>query len=388
MTGEGLVEGVTVVVKDGFIDAIVDADEATIAANTTVIDGTGCYLIPGLADMHVHFFPTDALLFLANGVTLVRNMWGSPLELFLKEAYANGLMLGPELWTAGPLLEGDPPIWQIALRPAKVVTTPEQGRQAVLDTIAAGYDAVKVYSRLLPEVFAAILETANENDFPVWGHVPFAIDVVTAANAGLRSNEHLTEYSILGDPSDEISATIENEMWNCPTLAVWDMVNRLEEILLDLPSVEGLQYVHDLVKALAWEPNVEGILNAEEEARLPVASFFPTVLSLYQAGGHLLVGTDANAAYIVPGFSIHEELRLFVEGVGLPPYEVLRMATYNAAQFLGITDRVGTIEEGKEADLVLLTANPLEDINNTKSRVGVMVDGRWYTNEELFQMLN
>jgi imidazolonepropionase-like amidohydrolase len=378
MTGAGVMEGYIVGVTDGVITDIVAADSAVIVGEPVVIDSAGGYLIPGLADMHVHFnSTTDALLYVANGVTLIRNMWGSRSHRWLREQYASGEKLGPELWTTGPLMDGDPPYHEGSL----VVTTAEEARESVLAQIAEGYDAIKVYSRLSVEAYDSILETAHANDFPVWGHVPHAVDVIYAAEAGQESAEHLFEYSIGGDLSAEIAATVEHGMWNCPTLTALDHYYRLDEIRES--EIEGLEYVHPSLLDFweAFTPPPEWGLPE------PVQEYSSATFELHQAGALLLVGTDVSNPYVIAGFALHNELRLMVEA-GFTPHEALILATRNAAEFVGALDRLGTVEVGKEADLVLLRQNPLADISRTGDRAGVMMDGIWYSEETLQEMLD
>lgn len=364
----------TVVVSGGIICATGPSDSVVVPPGAVVIDGTGRFLIPGLTDMHIHLnFETDLILYLANGVTTVRNMWGFPWTLELQHKIANSEIHGPELFTTGPIMDGDPPVWA----GSQTVTTPEQATQSVEEQIEAGFSMMKVYARLQPDVYAAIIETAGLHDIPVVGHVPDAVGLENALNAGQHSIEHLTGYDFYAADGTAEELTAQNGVWNCPTLVVFKQYANIDQ--LSLQGTEGMQYVHPQTiaywqNAATWEP-------------VPLDKLAQKVALLNQKGAGILAGTDATNPYVVPGFSLHEELALLNQA-GLSNWEVLRSATLGPAQSLGTAMRSGTIEDGKDADLVLLEDNPLENISATRSIAGVMVKGQWWPNEKLQEKLD
>ena len=191
MDSERVLEEQTVLILGDRIASMGTADEITVPANAQVIDGRGRWLMPGLADMHVHLWdPEHLTLFLANGVTLVRNMWGTPMQLGMRASLANGDRFGPAVVTAGALLDGAPPIWP----GSTMVESPEDARAEVRQMKEAGYDLVKVYNRLQPDVYEAIVAAADEYDIPVGGHVPDAVGLDGVLAAGQHTIEHLSGY--------------------------------------------------------------------------------------------------------------------------------------------------------------------------------------------------
>jgi imidazolonepropionase-like amidohydrolase len=404
----------TVVISDDHIADICEAASTSLADGALRIDGKNGYLLPGLADMHVHQWGQgDLLLFLANGVTTIRNMWGTSRQLVWRKKIAAGELLGPTMYTSGPLLDGKPPIWN----GSKVIETAEEAEQEVAREKEAGYDFIKVYNRLSLEVYDALIAAANKYGMPVAGHIPDAVGLSHALEAGQDSIEHLTGYfsAISSDDSfkdkikrrstarygapdriDEnrisqvIADTIKAGTWNCVTLIVNQKFIPSEEALQELRRPE-MKYASPLDLA-SWDPSKDfrtKTMTASdfEEIRKGDKLRQKLTKALHDAGAHILLGTDTPNPFVVQGFSIHEELRNLVRG-GLTPYEAIRAGTVDAAQFLNATKEFGTIEVGKRADLILASRNPLADVSNLSNRVGVMVRGQWFTEEQLGHMLD
>lgn len=413
MSSETILEGMTVIIKDNIIDQIGKASKVKIPKGTVEIDGTGKFLMPGLADMHVHAWSeNDLLLFIANGITTIRNMWGSPMHLRWKELIANGELLSPSLITAGPLLDGPEPIWEGSV----VIETPEQAAKEVAAQKQAGYDFIKVYNKLSREVFDAILAAAKEQDIPVAGHVPYAVELEHVLESGMAANEHLTGYREMLEADDSpliektdlpsrimrweyideskipaaVSATLKSDIWNCVTLVVYQGFVPPEETkeLLKRPT---MKYV-DPITLASWDPKEDFRLKDLTEEHYQalnkgVDRYFELTRALHEAGGRILLGTDTPNPFVVPGFSIHQELQNLVD-CGMTPFEAIKAGTKDAAEFLGQQNIFGTIEEGKRADLILVKEDPLEDVANVAKRAGVMLRGQWFPEEKLQNMLD
>jgi len=366
MTEDKVLENYSVVIKDGLIVEIGEFQTVSTPEEAQIIEGEGKYLMPGLVDMHVHQmrYRGEEILYLSNGVTSIQNMWGFPKDLEMRDAINDRRFLGPRIFTTGPIMDGSDPVWENSV----VLETPEEARRAVISVQEKGYDAVKVYERLTVEVYEEIMKTAEEIGIRVVGHVPRHVGIRQALELGQGSIEHLSGYSE-ENIANEAEMTVENNVWNTPTLAIIHILKKEKEI-------EGLEYVNPEVIRMWRNMRRMGRYEIDFEKQ---QNFVRTI---HEKGGKLLAGTDANNPFVVPGFSLHSELE-YLAGAGLTPYEVLKTATYNPAEFLGQLDKFGTIEEGKEADLILLSKNPLEDIKNTRTLEGTMVRGVWLTNERL-----
>jgi imidazolonepropionase-like amidohydrolase len=406
MDSERVLESQTVIVRDGVIELIGNSEQVQVPEDALVVDGQGKYLMPGLVDMHVHIqSENDPILFIANGVTSVRNMWGNtgkmlrfgfPDQLVMRRQIEQGALFGPTIYTAGPVMEGSP-----AFHPmAEVFDTPEAGKESVTWQKAQGYDFIKVYDHLSPEVYQAIMETAREEDIPVVGHVPFAIGLDGVLASGQTTIEHLTGYIdpdaaafIISENQLEAYAvkTLEARVWNVATLGEYPKSKETPEGFERLQNQPGMAY--DSPGTRIFSPflylmaskahTYEGADYPERIADLNRKM----VVALHEAGAGILLGTDAAQAYHIPGFAIHEELAYLVEA-GLSPYEAIEAGTRNAALVLGKSAEFGTVDVGKRADLILLEDNPLENVGNIQNRVGVMVRGRWLTVAQLQSVLD
>lgn len=413
--GEGVAADQTVLVGDGRIIAIGPASEVDVPPAATRVEAAGKYLMPGLADMHVHleyFDDPDLLrLFIANGVTLVRNMDGRPHVLEWRTQVESGELAGPTIYTAGPILDGDPP----QRDDNTVVRDAAEARSAVLEQAARGYDFIKVYTNLSEESYRAILETARDEGLPVAGHLPRDVDLRTALGVGQQAIEHLTDYGEAVESEDSphrgrwhwsrlffaipvdptrIAITARDvaraRVWTIPTLVQAEKALVRADTLRAVLAAKEMAYIPTDVREF-WDAGVRRqlermdpedwrIVDRGHENRLRM------VAALHEAGAGLLVGTDTPNPFVVPGFSVHEELALFV-ATGLTPAEALAAATREAARFLGRLDELGTVEVGKRADLLLLDADPLEDVANVRRIAGVVVRGDWLPAGRLEAML-
>ncbi len=373
-----VLEGYSVYVKNGKIEAIGRFEDLVFSKEAEIIDAEGKYLLPGFSDMHVHVSDSEErILYLANGITLIRNMWGTPEHLAAYKKFEEEKTPHPELYTTGPLIDGKRSIWPGSL----IIEDPDEVAEAISKMKADGYNAIKVYDKLTLSVYNEIIEEADRVDLPVVGHVPGAIGIRKVIESGQLSIEHLTGYSLSSanssiDP-DIIELTIESGIWNCPTLVVYYKYANLAEIKSE-PN-DQLKYVPPGI--------VEGYWRSADQVSVPIESYRKILKILFDNGARIVAGTDAGNPYVIAGFSLHEEFQ-YMNSVGLTPYQVLLTTTKNAAEMLGYEKRLGTTEAGKDADLVLLDKNPLEDIANTSSIAGVMTKGVWLPKEQLQRMLD
>jgi len=404
----------TVIIVGDQIQKIVPRSDCAIPEGSCLVDGRRLYLMPGLINAHVHYFDpaTFGRLMIAHGVLMVRDM-GHPNEqaLQLREALNQGTMLGPEMITTGWVLDGDPPfIPQVSVG----CKTPEEGRAAVRKQVAAGVDQIKVYSRLEKDVFLAIVDEAHRHSLRPVGHVPESVYVEDAAAAGQRSSEHLFGFEkvigkLLGEPvvlktggmgadvrhwlrlpevnHEELQTMLrrvrDSGMAVCPTVVVFRSGSRLNDI--EAGKYPMLEYISPMIRGIwnsIWDPSQQ---DAETVGKVwPHMQAF--VGELYKAGVTLMVGTDLLFPGIIPGYSVHEEMALWQE-TGIPPLDVLRSATVVPARFFGLHERLGTVAEGKAASLVLVKANPLEDIKNARQIEGVFLRGRYFSRDDLNRLL-
>jgi imidazolonepropionase-like amidohydrolase len=414
-TGAAAKPDMTVIVRGGRIAAI-EGGSRKLPKQAQVVDGRGKFLIPGLWDMHVHTNFGDWLpggkeiilpLFVANGITGVRDMGGDLHQLQEWRDQINaGSTMGPRMVISGPMIDGAPPHF-----PASIpVATAAEGRKAVDDLRLGGADFIKVQSYIPRDAYFAVAEESKKLGMTFVGHVPDAVRASEASNAGQKSIEHYTgifegcstiEDELLKGPkgprrvvetySDAKCAALiallaKNHTWQVPTL-VWERGQWLIDDL-DLSQSPGAKYAAASLRNKTYKKFTVSILKELDTdpvtyRRQFVAKELEMTLAMHRAGVPLMAGTDSAAGvYVMPGFSLHQELELFVKA-GLTPMEALQTATLNPAKFLGRTRDLGTVEKGKLADLVLLDANPLDDISNTQKISAVVLAGRYLSRAEL-----
>lgn len=433
MDRERLVEHQTVVVQDGRITAIGPSRSVRFPRTAQQIDGRGKFLMPGLTDMHVHFvrealpeipqtssvnegvrrpgIPASAskdhelenrayaLMFMANGVTTVRNMWGSETVDALAKEISSGRLTGPHIYSTGPITDGNPPAWASS----RIVETPAQAEEAVRSDKQQGYVGIKVYSLLSKDGYNAIIAAARRQGLPVIGHVPTSVGLEGAIAAQQDSIEHLDGFLPLlaldGSTGKTRSAAEVLEQadlkklpaivraikaagaWTCPTVVVND-ARRTDPVGLE----EASFVPPDVFKRYdRMYPNrARGIdPRATPQAH---AVFLAILAGLHSGGAHLLLGTDTMKVGTLPGYSLHDELENFA-AAGMTPYEAIRAGTADAAKFLHQASEFGLVSTGLRADLLLVEANPLADVKNVSKIAGVMASGRWFTVAELNRQL-
>jgi imidazolonepropionase-like amidohydrolase len=408
----------TVLITDNRISKIGKTKKTKVDGDVQIIDGSGKYLIPGLWDMYAHLGDEKDSwdLFIANGVTSLRVNLGFPVFHEWRKEISAGELLGPRMIIASGLADGQTPGRRYT--PAEIHNE-EEGRQFVRNEKKVGADFIKIGTYLSRDDYFAILDEAKKQGLPVSGHVPLSVSAVEVSDAGQKSIDHsycvklacsskeeefrkrlmeliptyhnrfklYAEIDYSEQKAEDLFARLKkNNTFVCPTLSVWsELAFRGKEEMSNDPRLK----FEPSWKVDRWSQVAVGIekeklmaiLKSNRQKSLDIAG------AMSRAGVELLAGTDHGAPYSIKGFSLHDELELFVRA-GLSPIEALRTATYNPAKFFGKLDSMGTIEQGKLADLVLLEANPLEDIRNTQRIAAVIIDGKILKKEDLQGILN
>ncbi len=407
-----LIENQTVLVRNGSIVAVGPADQVEPPADAELIDGSGHYLMPGLAEMHGHLpfsGPDDQqvadllFLYLANGVTLVRGMQGHPDQLRVRDAINAGELAGPRLVLGSPAMGwGNTPTADVA---------PE----LVKNFAEAGFDLVKIGEGPDPEAYAALAEAASEHGLPLAGHVPDKVGLEGIMAAGQVTIDHLDNYveelvpeaeradiaplwgvasvvdrAELGRLDALVELTVEHDIPQVPTMVLWETFfggEPVDSIRSNTPEVRYMP--EDTVDG--WVSSLQGLretIGHPAGARQVVTLRRLAFQRLHQAGAPFLLGTDSPQLFSVPGFSTHREMALWVD-MGMTPAEVIHAGTWAVAEHFDELDQAGSVEAGKRADLILLSANPLEDIGAiADARAGVMFGGHWLSDAEIRQRLD
>ncbi|MGY6742223.1 MAG: amidohydrolase family protein [Cecembia sp.] len=377
------------------------------------IDGQGQYAFPGLAEMHSHIPITETedfsyiedvmWLYLANGILNVRGMIGHASHLELKRKIEKGEITAPRIFAAGPSLNGS------------TVESPEMGVKMVLEHHQSGYDHLKLHPGLDMPRFLAIANTAKEVDIKFGGHVSLDVGLENSLTHGYHSVEHIDGYieALITDKSrldpqiagpfsmllvkeadldklpELVQMTLDTKAWIAPTLTLFERFFgyipadefRLEEEMKYMPGIQVQQWVNQ--KKLLEN---QGVLKAENVK--PYLEFRQLLLkTLYDAGVPILLSSDSPQVFNVPGFSIHNEIKSMHEA-GLTPLDILHAGSRNVAQYFNQDGEFGIIAKGASADFVLLSGNPLDDLNQLKNVQGVMLRGNWIEKEKLQAELN
>lgn len=411
MDRETVLREQTVVVRDGRIEAVGPAASTAVPDDATRVDGRGKYLLPGLAEMHAHIpgiesaddrqFAEDVLfLYVAAGATTIRGMQGHPAQLELRRRVDGGELIGPRMYLAAPQLSG------------RSVPQPDTGRARVRSANQAGFDLLKIQEGLSAESYVAIVDEAKQQGIRWAGHVPDAVGLHAALEAGQATIDHLDNYvdaleaddSPLRDAAPEERArqlpfnvdenkipalaqeTKQSGAAVVPTMSVWETLKGGHDTEALLARAE-LQYLPRTIVE-NWTESVNRMrANTDPAAAAREIEIRNRMLgALNDAGVPILMGTDAPQVFSVPGFSLYHELPIMVTA-GMSPFEVLASGSINVARHFGTEAETGTIAVGKRADLLLLNANPLEDISNVEQRAGVMVNGRWLEEAEIQRRL-
>ncbi len=419
MDRERVLANQTVVVRNGVIAEIGDAAKVKVPKDAVTVDAKGKYLIPGLVDMHTHLLSDDELpdkyaedelkIMVANGVTTCRFMIGTPEQLILRSRSARNEIIAPTIWSASPHLTGREQSNNF------VVNTPEEARDAVRKSKVAGYDFIKITTFIKPEVYEAAVDEAAKQNIRVVGHADSRFVGAERAWKAKQQIEHLDGYMemllrddspIKGSVSDLYIYTLEN--WKS-----MDYVDESKIAEVAKKTVASNRYVDPTQHFMK---NTFGLARSEESIRAqPDFRFYPKriqdryidfqkrtrlnqvpletrarwvgyrdkmIKAIYDAGGKIMAGSDTAEFLWLYGFTMHRELKA-LKDAGLSNYAVLEAGTRNAHEYLGSLAKSGTIEKGKVADLILLNANPLDNIAATENRAGVVLRGKWFTQDQM-----
>jgi imidazolonepropionase-like amidohydrolase len=427
MDREAVLTDQTVIVEAGRIVGFGPRTVTKIPAGANRVVGKGRYLVPGLADMHAHPAYGDSsmspaeqrramkvgemelLLYVASGVTTVRVMAGAPALLAYKRRVADGQWVGPQMFVVSPIVDGPKPVW-----PGSIKASDDADMKALVDGfVRDGYDQIKVYNEIPRIAYARLLDEASKRNMPVVGHVPFSVGLDSALAGKQRSIEHFRGYDYDGvSPQamianggrnaerfgswlrmsddrmrDLVRKTVAAGTWNCPTLVSDEMMSNGPKRAAVAAHPQIDLYVMEKQEVLAapltsmFPPEATAAISAGTPRR------YKLLKMLSDAGAGLLIGTDNPIPAYVPGFTVIDEMQHFVNA-GLSPYQAIKAATVDAARFMGVERDSGSIAPGKRADLILIDANPLIDVQNLWKRQGVMVAGLWLEERELSRRLH
>ncbi|MDQ1559816.1 MAG: hypothetical protein QOD32_2876 [Pyrinomonadaceae bacterium] len=424
MDRERVLADQTVIVRDGVIVEMGDAKKVRVPRDARRIDGRGKFLIPGLTDMHVHLFTDDEFpdalaedelkIMLAQGVTTIRLMTGTPEQLVLRAKAARGEIVAPTIYAASPQFTGR------KATNAYVVTNEAEARESVQKAKRDGYDYLKMTTFLKPEVYEAIVAEAARQNIRVIGHADSrSVGLQRALKAG-QQIEHLDSYlEALLPENSPVKGSVSDLYIYQPKN--WESLDVLDENKIPEIARASVRANPFTVPTQYFFKSTFGIGRTEESIRAqPDIRFYPPqtvdlwvgyskrylaqaasperrakyiavknklIKAIHDAGGKILAGSDTPEWLLLYGYTLHRELRALNEA-GLSTYAALAAATRNPAEFFGTIKTTGTIERGKRADLVLLEADPLAHISNTERRAGVMLKGRWFTQAELDRTLD
>lgn len=420
MDRERILANQTVVVRGGTIVEIGDTAKIQIPKDATRIDAQGKYLIPGLVDMHTHLMsddnfpdelaPDELRIMVANGVTTCRFMIGTPEQLILRMRSAKGEIIAPTIYSASPHLTGKKQGNDF------VVTNPDEAREAVRKSKAAGYDFIKITTYLPSLLYETAVDEAAKQNIRVVGHADSRFVTAPRAWKARQQIEHLDGYMemLVRDDAPMKGSVSDIYIYNPKNWESLDYIDEAKIAWAAKMTVASNPYVNPTQHFMK---NTFGLPRSEESIRAqPDFKFYPSkvqqqwldfyknnkmlqvvspekrarwielrnklIKAIHDAGGKIMAGSDTPEFLFLYGFSMHRELKALADA-GLSNYAALAAGTRNPHEYLGSIKRAGTIEKGKNADLILLNANPLDDIRNTEKRAGVMLKGKYYTQAEM-----
>ena len=408
MTSDAVVADQTVVVADGVIVEMGPAGEVEVPSGATAIDGSGRYLMPGLAEMHAHVPPGDdppreevediLFLYVANGITTIRGMLGSAYQIPLADEIERGDVLGPNFYVGAPSINGGS------------AQTPADAERLIRAHVEAGYDLQKIHPGVSRETWDHMVDVAQSVGLTYSGHVPADVGLVHAIETGMSTVDHLDGYvqavapddvqaqvSVAGislgglargideaNLADIIALTLEHDVYVVPTMYLWRNLygTTNADEMLQQPE---MRYVAPGTRD-GWRQRAGGGRGDPEDVARYLTLRDQILKALSDAGAGILMGTDSPQLFNVPGFALHRELAVMAES-GMSNYEILKSGTVTVGQYvgshLGLDGDFGAVAVGQRADLVLLGSNPLDELANLFDRVGVMVRGRWVSRDEI-----
>ncbi|WP_405414094.1 amidohydrolase family protein [Maribacter sp. Asnod1-A12] len=437
----GLQENQTIVIQNGKIIQVSPSNDFRLSEVNTIIDGTGKYLIPGLWDTHIHFSYIKELapnmfdLFLANGITSVRDTGGDiDFVRKWKEKSLSDPKNSPRVMIAGPLLDGTPNVYDGSDPGHPPLSVGLQSQEDLINEVneldSLGVDFLKAYEMLTSEQFKTIARLGKEKGLKVTGHVPLSMDVISASNAGLNSMEHLRNLELsCASNSDELlkqrrdllllgrddkgaalrssihnkqretaiknydknkakevlSVLAKNDTWQIPTLAL--STGFVKRHFNKAEWQESFNYIPKEI-AKNWLESIDKINQMEITPFRQEYSDWLIAMTgnIHNTGIEIMAGTDTPIFFLTPGRSLHQELVMLVEA-GLTPLEAIKTATVNPAKYFNLEKELGNIKKNHWADLIILDANPLEDINNTRSINAVIKQGNYFDKAALDEMM-
>ncbi|GAA4272969.1 amidohydrolase family protein [Aquimarina gracilis] len=373
-----------VYIKEGIIEKIADTIEVD---EILIFDAKNKYITPGLIDMHVHIWDRYELgLYLSNGVTAVRNLWGMPMHLRIKEDVTNNNIFSPTFFTTGPKLTGTEFIGDDNLN----LTSPSDAKEKVISYKDRGYDLIKTYYGLDKEIFDAVIEQSETSNIDIVAHPSQKVPFQYHLKSQIKSIEHAEEI-VLQPLKFDLDTTKLQSIINSislsrhisysPTITVF---NNIYQMMIDdsILDSESLEYMNPLIKKVDSKKQFDRWFNAKKTDSTVVSriknqhDFHITIVQkLHKAGVNIICGTDGGIGITLPGFSIHQELKFYKEA-GLSNYEVLKTATVNASKTHAIMNSIGTIEEGKVANLLIVDNNPLITLSTLEDPLSVFIKGR------------
>ncbi len=392
MDEERVLRNYTVIVEQGRVMEMGPAGRVTVPADAQRIEAAGKYLMPGLAEMHGHtpsgpFAETVMFLYVANGVTTVRGMLGLDGHLELRRQTNSGRMIGPTLYLAGPSFNN------------RTVQSPQHAAERVRLQKLEGWDHLKIHPGLTVPQYDALARTASAVGMRFGGHVPADVGIVHAIEMGQLTFDHLDGYleyaGGIDTPIDDakldevIELTKQAGAAVVPTSVLWEVgiigLGDVDE-MVNYPEMrywprQGVNRWAGSVRSRRASPNFDA-----ETARAFAENRRRLLKRLNDAGVTILMGTDSPQMFSVPGFSIHREMQ-YMQDAGMSPYEVLESGTKNVGEYFSNNDAFGTVGVGRRADFILTNSNPLDDVANVADRAGVMVRGRWLSEEMIQERL-
>lgn len=381
MNSDNILENQTVLIDNNKIIAIDNTSKIKIPSDAKIIDAKNKFLLPGFINMYTHVNESNLMLYLATGQTTVRDLPSHINVLGIREDINKGKIIGPQILAYGLRATGAP----APFHTQQPIFTAEQGRQQVREAKRLGYDGMFIYATCKPETYDAILDEADKLNFPISGHFPILIDEDKVMNSKQMEFDNLTGLTrraeLIVNKGNLIKALKTHKKAITPSLAIhysWSLADKKDSLYRN----PNMDYIPNKLK-MNWKPDEN---SSSSSSNYNYKNVEKLIKEFSDNNIQLFLGSDGGYPLIVPGFAYLDEMELFSKA-GIDNYKILKYATVDAANFLKLENK-GRIEIGKDADMVLLDKNPLEDIKNVRSIVGVMVNGKWLNKDYLTEQLN